>query len=63
MHLSCKNYSCILKDYCHYLLHHLNGQYLSIMFDIFIIALVWMYDHALTIMPLYFCMLYLLIIS
>ena len=47
MHLSCKNYSRILKDCCHYLLRHLNGQYLSIMFDIFIIALgLCMYDHA-----------------
>ena len=57
-------YSCILKGCCHYLLHHLHVQYLSIMFDIFIIALaLWMYDHAFTMMSLYFWMLYLLIIS
>ena len=34
-------------NHCHYLSHHLNVQYPSIMFDIFIIALVlYMYDHA-----------------
>ena len=31
-------------NHCHYLLHHLHVQYLSIMFDIFIITLaLWMY--------------------
>ena len=33
-----------VRNYCHYLLHHLHVQYLSIMFDIFIIALaLWMH--------------------
>ena len=36
-----------LLNYCHHLLHHLHVRYLSIMFDIFIIALVlWVNDHA-----------------
>ena len=39
-----------ILNYCHYALHHLRVQYLSIMFDIFIIALVlWMYDHAFSV--------------
>ena len=53
MDLSCKNYSCILKDCCHCLLHLLFVQYLNIMFDIFIIALgLWMYDHTFIIRKL-----------
>ena len=42
-----------VPNYCHYLLHHLHVQYLSIMFSIFIIALaLWMYDHVFIVQKL-----------
>ena len=40
-------------NYSHHLLHHLYVWYLSIIFDVFVIALaLWMYDHAFTVQKL-----------